>query len=106
MRKTLIHTLACVSLTLIMTVASLPANAQQRSHLRDSLSKALEALAYHPDSVDLILKKASWNIELGQWQYAKDSYDDVLRLEPYNLAALFFRAYANASRALLRLSRR
>lgn len=83
------------ALSFTLALASLSSIAQERSHLRDSLSKALETLAYHPDSVDLILKKASWNIELGQWQYAKDSYDDVLRLEPYNPAALFFRAYAN-----------
>ena len=83
------------ALSFTLALASLSSIAQERSQLRDSLSKALETLAYHPDSVDLILKKASWNIELGQWQYAKDSYDDVLRLEPYNPAALFFRAYAN-----------
>ena len=83
------------ALSLALALVTLPSIAQERSQLRDSLSKALETLAYHPDSVDLILKKASWNIELGQWQYAKDSYDDVLRLEPYNPAALFFRAYVN-----------
>ena len=83
------------ALSFTLALASLSSIAQERSQLRVSLSKALETLAYHPDSVDLILKKASWNIELGQWQYAKDSYDDVLRLEPYNPAALFFRAYAN-----------
>ncbi|MGM9708992.1 MAG: tetratricopeptide repeat protein [Prevotella sp.] len=83
------------ALSFILALAALSSIAQERSQLRDSLSKALETLAYHPDSVDLILKKASWNIELEQWQYAKDSYDDVLRLEPYNPAALFFRAYAN-----------
>ena len=95
MRQIIIPYFSRITLSLILTAVTLSSNAQDRSHLRDSLSKALEALAYHPDSVDLILKKASWNIELGQWQYAKDSYDDVLRLEPYNLAALFFRAYAN-----------
>ena len=94
MRQIIIPYLSRITLSLILTAVMLSSNAQDRSHLRDSLSKALETLAYHPDSVDLILKKASWNIELGQWQYAKDSYDDVLRLEPYNLAALFFRAYA------------
>lgn len=95
MRQIIIPYLSRITLSLILTAVMLSSNAQDRSHLRDSLSKALETLAYHPDSVDLILKKASLNIELGQWQYAKDSYDDVLRLEPYNLAALFFRAYAN-----------
>ena len=69
--------------------------AQEANPLRDSLKVAAEILAYHPDSVDLLLKKAAWNIELEQWQYAKDSYDIVLAKEPANIAALYFRAYAN-----------
>ena len=69
--------------------------AQETNPLRDSLKVAAEVLAYHPDSVDLLLKKAAWNIELEQWQYAKDSYDIVLAKEPTNIAALYFRAYAN-----------
>ena len=69
--------------------------AQEANPLRDSLKVAAEVLAYHPDSVDLLLKKAAWNIELEQWQYAKDSYDIVLAKEPANIAALYFRAYAN-----------
>ena len=39
-------------------------------HLRDSLAKATEMLAYNPDSIDLRLKKVAWNIELEQWDYA------------------------------------
>ena len=69
--------------------------AQETNPLRDSLKVAAEVLAYHPDSVDLLLKKAAWNIVLEQWQYAKDSYDIVLAKEPTNIAALYFRAYAN-----------
>jgi len=72
-----------------------PAYAQGADGLRDSLSKATEALAYHPDSVDLRLKKVGWNIELKQWQYAKDDLDKVLYLQPENIAGLFFRAYVN-----------
>jgi hypothetical protein len=34
--------------------------------LRDSLAHATDVLAYHPDSVDLRLKKAAWNIQLEQ----------------------------------------
>lgn len=68
---------------------------QTDSLLRDSLRKAVEELAYHPDSIDLRLRKAGWNLELRQWEYAKDEYDWVLRHEPKNVAALFFRAYAN-----------
>lgn len=67
----------------------------QDNPLRDSLKVAMETLAYHPDSVDLLLKKAAWNVELEQWQYAKESYDIVLAKEPTNIAALYFRAYAN-----------
>lgn len=69
--------------------------AQQREALRDSLKKATEALAYHPDSVDLRLKKAAWNLQLEQWQYAKDEYDRVLSKDQRNIAALYYRAFAN-----------
>lgn len=66
-----------------------------RQWLRDSLAAATTILAYHPDSVDLRLKKAAWNIQLKQWDYAKDEYDKVLYLQPDNLAALYYRAYVN-----------
>ena len=69
--------------------------AQDKQALRDSLAAATEALSYHPDSVDLRLKKAAWNVELEQWQYAKDDYDRVLRKEPDNVAALYYRAFVN-----------
>lgn len=67
----------------------------QGKALRDSLSKATEILAYHPDSIDLRLKKAAWNIQLEQWQYAKDDLDKVLFLNNTNIAGLFYRAYVN-----------
>ena len=63
--------------------------------LQDSLQVAIDALEYHPDSVDLRLKKAALNMQLEQWQLAKDEYDIVLQQQPGHLAALFFRAYAN-----------
>lgn len=66
-----------------------------KSALRDSLTAATEALAYHPDSVDLRLRKAGWNVRLEQWQYALDEYSYVLKQEPNNIAALFYRAYVN-----------
>jgi hypothetical protein len=66
-----------------------------KSALRDSLTVATEALAYHPDSVDLRLRKAGWNVRLEQWQYALDEYSYVLKQEPNNIAALFYRAYVN-----------
>ena len=82
-------------LLLALCLLSLAAFAQDRSALRDSLSAAVDRLGYYPDSTDLRLRKASWNIELGQWQYAKDEYDYVLKREPRNIAALFYRAFVN-----------
>ena len=75
---------------------TLPAWSQNdKSASRDSLAAATEELAYHPDSVDLRLRKAGWNVRLEQWQYALDEYSHVLRQEPNNIAALFYRAYVN-----------
>ena len=74
----------------------LPSLAQEdRKALRDSLKQAMETLSYHPDSVDLRLRKAAWNMQLGEWQYAKDEYDWVISHQPDNLAARYYRAYAN-----------
>lgn len=73
----------------------LQAEGQNVSSLRDSLAKATDILAYHPDSVDLRLKKVGWNIRLEQWQYAKDDLDKVLMLQPTNIAGLYYRAYVN-----------
>lgn len=83
------------SLLFFLLLISISANAQNHSALKDSLSKAVDVLAYHPDSIDLRLKKASWNMELQQWNYAKDEYDEVLKLNPKNIAALYYRAFAN-----------
>lgn len=63
--------------------------------LRDSLAQATEILAYHPDSIDLRLKKAAWNIQLEQWNYAKDDLDKVLYLDNTNIAGLYYRAFVN-----------
>ena len=79
----------------VLWLVALCGQAQDKQSLRDSLAAATEALAYHPDSVDLRLKKAAWNVEMEQWQYAKDDYDRVLRKEPDNVAALYYRAFVN-----------
>lgn len=67
----------------------------QNNPLRDSLSVAEKELSLRPDSVDLRLKKARWNVELGEWDYAKSEYDLILMHYPDNLAALYFRAFVN-----------
>ena len=85
-------------LTLAVVLFLLPASlaqAQDDRSLRDSLKLATEQLEYHPDSVDLRLRKASFNLQLLQWAYAKNEYDYVLDRNPYNIAALYYRAYAN-----------
>lgn len=69
--------------------------AQTTKEMRDSLKAAARELSFHPDSVDLMLKKASWNLQLGEWTYAKDEYDKALSLQPTNIAALYYRAYVN-----------
>lgn len=92
MRKSLLF---CV-FVILLGVFCVPLRAQSdRAALRDSLKAATERLSYHPDSVDLQLRKASWNMQLEEWTYAKNEYDAVLARQPYNLAALYYRAYAN-----------
>lgn len=83
-----------ILITLFAVCAAMPA-ASQRNPLRDSLSQAIRLMEEYPDSVDLRLKKAGWNMQLMEWQYAKDEYDVILRRHPGNVTALFFRAYAN-----------
>lgn len=82
----------CCAVLLFMTE---DVRAQDHSALRDSLKQATEMLEYHPDSLDLRLKKASWNVQLGQWQYAKDEYDYVLGRDSRNVAGLYYRAFVN-----------
>ncbi|SFG11639.1 hypothetical protein SAMN05216383_105119 [Prevotella sp. KH2C16] len=70
-------------------------SAQSEYNALDSLGKARKALALHPDSLDLRLQKAAWNLELQQWNEAKNEYDYVLNISPKNVAGLYYRAYVN-----------
>jgi tetratricopeptide (TPR) repeat protein len=70
------------------------AKGQTLTQQLDSLKREIDL---HPESTDLRLKKAAVNIELAQWDYAVEEYDRVLRLDPHNLAALFYRAYCHTS---------
>lgn len=85
----------CIATAIMALLMAATANAQSYRALRDSLSEVMEALEFHPDSVDLHLRKAGLNIELEQWKYALDEYDLVLERLPDNPAALFYRAYVN-----------
>ena len=83
-------------LTVLLAALVLPSVAQNKNNpLRDSLAHVSEAVEFHPDSVELRLQKAALNVQLEQWQYAKDEYDAVVRLDPHNLTAHYFRAYVN-----------
>jgi len=81
--------------TFAMFAFVLSANGQSYKALRDSLSDVIEALEYHPDSIGLRLCKAGLNVQLEQWQYARDEYDYILERNPNNVAALFYRAFVN-----------
>lgn len=94
------------TITLILSFAvAICTSAQTRANLRDSLSMAVEQLAYHPDSLELRMKKAAWNIELEQWRYAQEEYDVVLRYDEHNIAALFYRAYVNERQGRYKFAR-
>lgn len=83
------------TLLTLMLWLPLGATAQTSNPLRDSLRVASESLSYYPDSVDLRLRRASWYVQLEEWQSAKNDYDIVLRHNPANIAALYYRAYVN-----------
>lgn len=69
--------------------------AQSSAELRDSLGVVAEQVRLHPDLLYLRLQKASLNMQLEQYDYARMEYDYVLQKDPDNLAALFFRAWCN-----------
>lgn len=82
-----------------------PSLAQSRQQLRDSLAVASERLSFHPDSLALRLEKAAWNVQLEEWQYARDEYDYVLKRDPSNIAALFYRAFVNEKQKRYKFAR-
>lgn len=83
-----------IALGLLLCLA-MPSFAQTTEQWRDSLSVLTKAIDRMPRSVDLRLKKAAVNLELGQWEYAVEEYGRVMELDHNNLSALYFRAYAN-----------
>jgi len=86
------------ALTVAWVWSALPAEGQTPQQWRDSLSTLSRQIEQQPRSTDLRLKKAAVNIELGQWDYAADEYGRVLAIDPDNLAARYYRAYANSHR--------
>ena len=82
-------------MTFALTSFPFAALAQTEQEWRDSLSVLNEKIRQAPRSVDLRLRKAAVNIELGQWSYAVDEYSRILELDAKNLSALYYRAYVH-----------
>ncbi len=80
---------------LFVAVFSLNIYCQDRSALADSILVLQESIDNHPDNIDFRLQKAALNMQLDQWEYAKDEYDYVLTIDKKNAVALYFRAFAN-----------
>ena len=91
------HTMTGCLIIVFVILCSVPMSsmAQSKQQLRDSLKAASELLGYYPDSVDLRLRKAAWNVQLEQWEYAKSEYDKVIMRYPENITARYFRAFVN-----------
>ena len=69
------------------------ATAQTPKQWRDSVSVLIEQINLNPNNLELRLKKAEANINLQQYEYARDEYTAVLKKDEKNLAALYFRAF-------------
>ena len=80
-------------LFMVLFGSFLVTDAQTYDDLRDSLEVASDKVRKFPDNIGLRLNKASWNMLLEQWDYAKKEYDWVLERDPKNVAALYYRAY-------------
>jgi len=85
-----------IALWLLM-FSAVAAGAQTAGQWRDSLSVLNDSIRMMPHNTDLRLRKAAVNIELGQWDYAVEEYGRVLQIDSRNLAALYYRAYANTT---------
>ena len=72
---------------------ALGAAAQTPKQWRDSVSVLIEQINLNPNNLELRLNKAEANINLQQYEYARDEYSAVLKKDEKNLAALYFRAF-------------
>ena len=100
-----IRNLFAVFAVIAMGAAPYALKAQTPQQWRDSLAVLSRLIDEQPRSTDLRLRKAAVNIELGQWEYAVEEYGNVLRIDPENLAALYYRAYGNTHLRQYQLAR-
>ena len=92
MRNNLVNLARLVSLVVLPLLAD-SASGQTPKQWRDSVSVLIEQINLYPQNLELRLKKAEANINLQQWEYARDEYTAVLKKDEKNLAALYFRAF-------------
>ena len=89
----------------LLLLLSKNAFCQSKEQLRDSLTAITTQLKAHPTSIELLLKKAGYSMQLENWQYAIDAYSDILKQQSSNQTALYFRAYLYDKTTRLNLSR-
>ncbi len=71
--------------------------AQSPKQWRDSLNVLSKQVDTYPHSTDLRLRKAAVELQMLEWKDAVEDCDQVLKDAPGNLAAIYYRAYANNS---------
>lgn len=81
-------------ISILLMGSALGFSQNNTKELRDSLAILNQKIGENPKSTDFRLKKAAINIQLNQWDYAIEEYGHVLAIQPENLAALYYRAYA------------
>lgn len=81
------------SLLFFLSVTLISAQ-ESRHELRDSLRILSRQLEENPSDLQLRLQKAALNMQLEEWENAIFEYNQVLMSDKENLAALFYRAYA------------
>ena len=92
MCNNLVNLARLVSLVVLALLGD-SASGQTPKQWRDSVSVLIEQINMNPNNLELRLKKAEANINLQQYEYARDEYSAVLKKDEKNLAALYFRAF-------------
>ena len=90
---------------ILLLIATSAANAQTLKQWRDSLDVINKEIAVHPDSLNLQLNKAAVCLQLLEWEDAANTCGKILDKDKNNLAALFYRAYANNNMRRYELAR-
>lgn len=69
--------------------------AQTPKQWRDSLNVLDKEISLSSDSMPLHLNRAAVNLQLSNWEDAVEDCKTVLRKDPVNLSALYYRAFAH-----------